>query len=79
MRKTMNLSLFYTGGVEINHILTYEGDSLEEIAHQINSDENQLLSFMRADEDSGEKCFVFGGFMFKKTGLLAAYMTEGVI
>lgn len=80
MKKVMNLSLFYAGGGGIERELVYEGDTLEDIARQIEKDENQLLCFMRTKaEESSENCLVFCGFMFTKTGLLAAQITEGVI
>lgn len=79
MRKTMNLTLFYALGGRIEHELVYEGESMIDIARQIESDENMLLDYMRSGDSKGEKCFVLGGFMFRKDGILAAQITEGVI
>ena len=79
MRKTMNLCLFYMGGVEIDKEIEYDGESLEDIARQINKDENELLYYMRTENDDGEKCFCFSGFMFRKEGLLTAQFSEGVM
>ena len=79
MKRTMNLSITYTLGGAHEKEIVYEGGTLEEIAKQITDDENQLLYYMRTGDDEGERCFYFGGFMFRKDGLLMAQMTEGVI
>lgn len=79
MKKTMNLCLFYMGGVEIDREIEYNGENLEEIARQIDKDENDLLYYMRSEDDGGEKCFCFSGFMFRKEGLLTAQLSEGVM
>ena len=79
MKKSMNLSLLYAGGVEIDREIEYDGEDLEEIAKQINDDENELLYYMRSEDDGGEKCFCFSGFMFRKEGLLTAQLSEGVM
>lgn len=79
MKKTMNLCLFYDGGVEIDREIAYTGEDLEEIARQIDKDENDLLYYMRSEDDGGEKCFCFSGFMFRKEGLLTAQLSEGVM
>lgn len=63
-------------GGEYNKLLTYEGDSLEEIAASIQRDENELLQYMTTEDDKGTKAFVFQGFMFKKAGLETAQFTE---
>ena len=79
MKKSMNLCLLYDGGVEIDREIAYEGEDLEDIASQINRDENDLLHYMRSEDDGGEKCFCFSGFMFRKEGLLTAQFSEGVM
>lgn len=79
MKKTMNLSLLYAGGVEIDREIEYDGENLEDIAKQIDKDENDLLYYMRSEDDGGEKCFCFSGFMFRKEGLLTAQLSEGVM
>lgn len=79
MKKSMNLCLLYDGGVEIDREIAYEGEDLEDIASQINRDENDLLYYMRSEDDGGEKCFCFSGFMFRKEGLLTAQFSEGVM
>ena len=75
----MNLSLLYAGGVEIDREIEYDGENLEDIAKQIDKDENDLLYYMRSEDDGGEKCFCFSGFMFRKEGLLTAQLSEGVM
>jgi len=72
----MNLCLKYAGGGEYNKLLTYEGDSQEEIASSIQRDENELLHYMTTEDDKGSKAFVFQGFMFKKAGIETAHFTE---
>lgn len=79
MKKSMNLSLLYAGGVEIDREIEYDGENLEDIAKQIDKDENDLLYYMRSEDDGGEKCFCFSGFMFRKEGLLTAQFSEGVM
>ena len=79
MKKSMNLSLLYAGGVEIDRESEYDGENLEDIAKQIDKDENDLLYYMRSEDDGGEKCFCFSGFMFRKEGLLTAQFSEGVM
>ena len=79
MKKSMNLSLLYAGGVEIDRGIEYDGENLEDIAKQIDKDENDLLYYMRSEDDGGEKCFCFSGFMFRKEGLLTAQFSEGVM
>ena len=56
--------------------LQYQGGSLEEIAAQIQRDENDLLEYMTTGDDKGIKSFVFSGFMFRKDTIEAAQMTE---
>lgn len=58
--------------------MTYEGDTLEQIAAAIERDENALLQYMRTGETLGEKAFCFQGFMFRKDGLAAAQMQEPI-
>ena len=79
MKKSMNLSLLYAGGVEIDREIEYDGENLEDIAKQIDKDENDLLYYMRSEDDGGEKCFCFSGFMFRKEGLITAQLSEGVM
>lgn len=56
--------------------LFYQGDSLAEIAKQIQNDENELLYYMRTHDFKNEKCFCFAGFMFQKSGIIAAQLKE---
>ena len=79
MKKTMILHLLYAGGVEFEKELEYIREDLEDIANQINKDENNLFYYMRTGENHDELCFCFCGFMFRKEGLLAAQITEGVL
>lgn len=79
MKKSMNLSILYAGGVEIDREIEYDGENLEDIAKQIDKDENDLLYYMRSEDDGGEKCFCFSGFMFRKEGILTAQFSEGVM
>ena len=76
MRKEMCLKLYNVGGGGLEVTLTYEGDSLTEIAKQIQDDENELLYYMRTHDYKGEKCFCFAGFMFQKGGIMAAQLKE---
>lgn len=79
MKKTMNLCLFYMGGVEIDREIEYIGEDLEEIAGQIERNENDLWYYMRTGDECGERCFCFSGFMFRKEGLITAQFSEGVM
>ena len=56
--------------------LVYQGDSLQEIARQIDKDNNALLEYMRTHDFKNEKSFCFAGFIFQKGGLLAAQLKE---
>ncbi len=74
MIKTMHLELYYyDGGVQKD--ILYHG-SLEEIAANIERDENDLLEYMRTRDERGLRAFCFSGFMFTKKGLVAAQFTE---
>lgn len=74
MIKTMHIELYYSeGGVQKD--ILYHG-SLEEIAANIERDENDLLEYMRTRDDKGSRVFCFAGFMFAKKGLIAAQFTE---
>ena len=74
MTKTMLLAIYNRGGV-LEKELQYQG-SPEEIAAQIERDENSLLEYMTTGDDRGMKSFVFAGFMFRKDMIEAAQMTE---
>lgn len=74
MTKTMMLAIYNRGGV-LEKELQYQG-SPEEIAAQIEQDENALLEYMTTGDDRGQKSFVFAGFMFRKDMIEAAQMTE---
>ena len=75
MTKTMQLVIYNRGGV-LEKELQYQGGSIEEIAAQIQRDENDLLEYMTTGDDKGRKSFVFAGFMFSKDMIEAAQMTE---
>ena len=76
MTKTMRIELIFSGGGVIDKEITYYGNSLEEIAKNINKDENELLQYMLTGNDMGQKAFCFCGFMFRKEGLVAAKISE---
>lgn len=76
MKKEMCLELYFSGGNSVKRDLFYQGDSLAEIAKQIQNDENELLYYMRTHDFKGEKCFCFAGFMFQKGGIIAAQLKE---
>ena len=63
-------------GGYIKREISYQGDSLEEIARDIERDENSLLEYMQTGDTNGECSFCFGGFMFRKEGIIAAQFTE---
>lgn len=75
MTKTMQLAIYNRGGGYLEKELQYQG-STEEIAAQIERDENALLEYMTTGDDRGQKSFVFAGFMFRKDMIEAAQMTE---
>lgn len=75
MRKRMVLELNFRGG-SIEKEIIYFGASLEEIAANIEHDENELLQYMLTGDIKGCKSFCFAGFMFKKQGLIAAQFRE---
>ena len=76
MIRKMQIELVYTGGGKIEKLLTYEGDTLEQIAAAIERDENDLLRYMQTGETDGVRSFCFRGFMFRKDGLAVAQMQE---
>jgi len=76
MKKVMCLDLIFSGGNCVSRDLSYQGDTLDDIAKQIQKDENELLYYMRTHDFKTEKCFCFAGFMFQKGGLVAAQLKE---
>lgn len=77
MKKTiMNLELHTIQGGFIEKELTYYGDSYDEIAQQITSDENELLYFLETGDDKGNAAFCFSGFMVLKKYIVAARFVE---
>lgn len=76
MTVIMTLSLTYASGKDIEQELVYEGDTPEDVARDVARDENALMEYMRTENDHGEMCFCFCGFMFRKAGLLTAKMSE---
>lgn len=76
MTKKMILSLFFCGGGQIDKELYYNGSSEEEIAKMIMKDENELLEYMRTNDDHGAEAFCFCGFMFRKEKIMAAQLSE---
>ncbi len=75
MVKKMQLVLYNRGGV-LEKELEYQGKDLNEIAAQINRDENALLEYMMSGDIKGQKSFCFAGFMFRKDCVEAAQLTE---
>lgn len=76
MIKTMNLEIYSNGGGYIKREISYQGESTEEIARNIDRDENSLLEYMQTGDTNGVGSFCFGGFMFRKEGIIAAQFTE---
>lgn len=74
MTKTMHIELYYPVGM-VNKDILYHG-SLEEIAANIERDENSLLEYMQTRDKKGCGMFCFAGFMFAKEGLFAAQLIE---
>ena len=74
MTKTMLLAIYNRGGV-LEKELQYRG-SPEEVAAQIQRDENDLLEYMTTGDPKGSESFVFAGFMFKKDMIDAVQMRE---
>ena len=66
-------AIFLRGG-SLCKDLVYQGDSLQEIARQIDKDNNALLEYMRTHDFKNEKSFCL--FIFQKGGLLAAQLKE---
>lgn len=42
----------------------------------IMNDENELLEYMRTNDDHGSEAFCFCGFMFRKKKIMAAQLSE---
>ena len=77
MTKTMRIDIYFTGGGgTIEREITYHGENMQEIAEDIDRDENELLQYMLTGDDKGQKAFCFCGFMFKKSSVLAAKISE---
>lgn len=76
MTKTMIIELIYSGGGIVEKEILYQGSTMEEIARNIEIDENNLLEYMQTGDFKGVKAFCFGGFMFHKAGIIAAQMRE---
>ena len=74
----MRIELFVHGGGVIDRELIYKGDSPEEIARQIEKDENELLEYMMTGDDKGTESFCFCGFMFRKDNIQAVRMSESL-
>lgn len=65
------------GGIaQITHDIFYEGQNEEDIAAQIDRDNNELLEYMRTGNTKGEECFCFNGLMLRKAFIAAARLTE---
>ena len=65
------------GGIaQITHDILYEGENEEDIAAQIDRDNNELLEYMRTGNTKGEECFCFNGLMLRKAFIAAARLTE---
>ena len=62
--------------MQITHDILYEGENEEDIAAQIDRDNNELLDFMRTGNTKGEECFCFNGLMLRKAFIAAARLTE---
>jgi len=76
MTKRMLLTLILSGGGVVEREISYQGDSMDEIALLIERDENDLLEYMLTNNNKGQKSFCFGGFIFRKAGIVAAQMRE---
>lgn len=61
---------------DLEAVLEYEGESAEDIAGQIQRDENELLEYMMTGNEKGAKAFCFQGYMFKKAQIMTARFTE---
>lgn len=64
------------GQAQISQELIYEGDNEQDIAKQIDRDNNKILEYMETGDFKGEKCFCLQGFMIKKSCIAAVKMTE---
>ena len=76
MTKRMQFTLILRGGGTIEREISYQGESMTEIAHQIERDENDLLQYMLTHDSKGQKSFCFSGFIFQKAGIVAAQIKE---
>lgn len=61
---------------DLEAVLEYEGESAEDIAGQIQRDENELLEYMMTGKEKGVKAFCFQGYMVKKSLIATARFTE---
>lgn len=64
------------GATQLSHNIIYKGDNADDIARQIDRDNNELLEFMRTGNTKGEECFCFNGLMVRKSFIAAARLTE---
>ena len=78
MTTNMRIELFFAGGGCIDKDITYQGNSWEEIAQDIDRDNKELMEYMRTHDDKGSKAFCFAGFSFEKQGLIAAQMKDSI-
>lgn len=75
MVQTVLIELRYESGGVVEKEVAYDGEP-EEVAREIDRDNNALLEYMTARDDRGSAAFCFGGFMFRKAGLLTAQMRK---
>lgn len=61
---------------DLEAVLEYEGESAEDIAGQIQRDENELLEYMMTGNEKGAKAFCFQGYVVKKSLIATARFTE---
>jgi hypothetical protein len=64
------------GATQLTHEILYKGEDADDIARQIDSDNDKLLEYMRTGNTKGEECFYFNGLMVRKAFIAAARLTE---
>lgn len=64
------------GGGNITLDLIYEGKTLDEIANQIDRDQEEIFYYMNTGDTKKQQCFCFQGMMIRKAGIQAIRLSE---
>lgn len=76
MAKKAKIELYFQNGNYVEREIIYRGKSASEEKKMIEADRAELLHYMQTKDLKGAKSFCFGGFIFQKSGIIAAQLSE---